>query len=117
MATKRSPIQWQSVRERAAATLARAPQGRQGLLGIYLNDHLAGATIGTELARRIAGSRPEAGDRETLRPLAGQISDDRQALPGVMGALGVPVRRYKAGAAWLAEKTGGVPRAFRIRIH
>lgn len=108
MATKRSPIQWQSVRERAAATLAqaRAPQGRQGLLGIYLNDHLAGATIGTELARRIAGSRQEAGDRETLRRLAGQISDDRQALLGVMGALGVPVRRYKAGAAWLAEKTG-----------
>ena len=110
MATKRSPIQWQSVRERAAATLtlaqARAPQGHQGLLGIYLNDHLAGATIGTELARRIAGSRQEAGDRETLRRLAGQISDDRQALLGVMGALGVPVRRYKAGAAWLAEKTG-----------
>ena len=23
-----------------------------------------------------------------------------------MGALGVPVRRYKAGAAWVAEKTG-----------
>ena len=69
MATKKSPAQWQSVRERAAATLtlaqARAPQGHQGLLGIYLNDHLAGATIGTELARRIAGSRQEAGDRET----------------------------------------------------
>ena len=40
------------------------------------------------------------------RRLAGQISSDRQALLGVMGALGVPVRRYKAGVAWVAEKTG-----------
>ncbi len=76
MATKRSPRQWQSMRERATATLAqaRAPQGRHGLLGIYLNDHLAGATIGTELAQRIAGSRQQAGDRETLRRPAGEIS-------------------------------------------
>jgi len=74
--------------------------------GGYLNDHLAGATIGTELAQRIAGSRQEAGDGETLRRLAGDISGDRQALLAVMGALGVPVRQYKAGAAWVAEKAG-----------
>lgn len=101
-------MQWRAVRERATATLAqaRAPQGRQGLLGIYLNDHLAGATMGTELAQRIAGSRQEAGDRETFRRLTDDISSDRQALLTVMGALGVPVRRYKAAAAWMAEKTG-----------
>jgi hypothetical protein len=62
--------------------------------------------MGTELAKRIAGSRQEAGDRETLRHLAGEIRSDRQALLAVMGALGVPVRRYKAGVAWVAEKTG-----------
>ena len=35
------------------------------VLGIYLNDHLAGATAGAELARRAAGS---AQDREDLEP-------------------------------------------------
>ena len=37
------------------------------VLGIYLNDHLAGATAGTELARRAAGS---AQDREDMPPSA-----------------------------------------------
>jgi hypothetical protein len=39
---------WQDARSWAegALTRARAPQSRQGLLGIYLNDHLAGATGG-----------------------------------------------------------------------
>jgi hypothetical protein len=32
------------------------------LLGIYLNDHLAGATGGLELARRMAASHPDAAD-------------------------------------------------------
>jgi hypothetical protein len=38
--------------------MAGAGTRRSGhdLLGIYLNDHLAGATGGLELARRVAGS-------------------------------------------------------------
>jgi hypothetical protein len=33
-----------------------AQHTRQNLLGVYLNDHLAGSTVGMSLARRMAAS-------------------------------------------------------------
>jgi hypothetical protein len=80
----------------------------QELLGIYLNDHLAGATSGTELARRVASSGQEVADGELLRRLADDIGSDRQDLLAIMAALQIPVRWYKVGAAWIAEKAGRV---------
>jgi hypothetical protein len=78
-----------------------AASERQDLLGIYLNDHLAGATGGVELARRMAVPRGSDG---ALRNLAAEIAQDRDALLDIMAALGITVRRYKVGAAWLGEK-------------
>jgi hypothetical protein len=78
------------------------------LLGIYLNDHLAGATSGTELARRVASSGQDVADGELLRRLADDIGSDRQDLLAIMAALQIPVRWYKVGAAWIAEKAGRV---------
>jgi hypothetical protein len=73
-----------------------------GLLGIYLNDHLAGATGGLELARRVAASPgPDSG---ALKGLASEIAQDRAGLQDIMAALGIPVRGYKVGAAWIGEK-------------
>jgi hypothetical protein len=79
--------------------------GRSGtdLLGIYLNDHLAGATGGAELARRVAGSHG-GHDSGELRRLAAEIAQDRAALLEFMTALSIPVRAYKVRAAWLGEK-------------
>jgi hypothetical protein len=97
---------WQDARNWAEGALARAraPQSRQDLLGIYLNDHLAGATGGMELARRLAASHPDPGQRITLQRLAAEITQDRRALLDLMAALGLPVRHYKLSAAWAAEK-------------
>ena len=75
------------------------------LLGIYLNDHLAGATGGVELFRRAAGSAQGAVKDELLR-LTAEVEQDRDALLAVMRALGVPVRHYKVAAGWLLEKAG-----------
>ena len=78
------------------------------MLGIYLNDHLAGATAGTELAHRTARSHSDDGKNgATLRRLAAEIAQDRAALLDIMTALGVKVRRYKVSAAWIGEKAGG----------
>jgi hypothetical protein len=74
------------------------------LLGIYLNDHLAGATAGTELARRVAGGDQETADEQDLRRLADEIGSDRRTLLRIMATLQVPVRRYKVGTAWIGEK-------------
>jgi len=97
---------WQDARSWAEGALAqaRAPQSRQGLLGIYLNDHLAGATGGVELAHRIAGSHHDLAQLTTLQRLAADIAHDRRALLDLMAVLGLPVRHYKLSAAWAAEK-------------
>ncbi|POX38714.1 hypothetical protein C3486_21685 [Streptomyces sp. Ru73] len=88
-------------------SVQRGPQGdRLALLGVYLNDHLAGATFGTELARRLARSPVDAATGETLRALAAEITADRAALLRIMRELGIRARGYKAGAGWAAEKIG-----------
>jgi hypothetical protein len=51
-----------------AGTAVSTRQTGHNVLGIYLNDHLAGATAGTELARRVAGSHHDSGRRRVLRP-------------------------------------------------
>lgn len=88
-----------------AKTGATAGTGRSEpeLLGIYLNDHLAGATGGAELARRVAGSH-NGGPGGALQRLAGEVAQDRAALLEIMAALGIPVRSYKICAAWIGEK-------------
>jgi hypothetical protein len=86
--------------------ITKANRSGYGLLGIYLNDHLAGATAGTELARRIAASHGRSAGGGSLHQLAADIAQDRAALQDIMGALGVPVRGYKVYAAWIGEKAG-----------
>ncbi len=82
------------------------PSGRD-YVGIYLNDHLAGATSGMELARRMtATAEPGSQAAGTLRRITDEIVDDRQALISMMTALGVPVRGYKVFGAWAGEKAG-----------
>jgi hypothetical protein len=91
----------------AVATMILAPAGalarlRPKPLEIYLNDHLLGATLGTELASRIAASHRLA--PETLGRLSAEVDEDRTTLLELMAALDVPVRRYKTIVGWAAEK-------------
>jgi hypothetical protein len=74
------------------------------LLAIYLNDHLAGATVGRELARRSAGSNRGTTYEPFLTGLAQEIAEDRQSLLAIMDGLGVRVDRLKAAAAWGGER-------------
>ena len=76
------------------------------LRAIYLNDHLAGATGGLELARRAAGSNPEGELGRFLEGLATEIEEDRDSLRSAMEALGVREDPFKRTAAWGAEKLG-----------
>jgi hypothetical protein len=78
------------------------------LLAIYLNDHLAGATTGVELALRAARSNTgsELGDflGDVLLP---EIREDRQTLERLVGQLGIERSRPKVAAAWAPENVGG----------
>jgi hypothetical protein len=76
------------------------------LLGIYLNDHLAGSTSGVELARRIARRHRGSLVGAAFERLSAEIAEDRIALLQMMMALGIPARRYKVLAGWALEKVG-----------
>lgn len=76
------------------------------MLGIYLNDHLAGAVAGSNLARRLAASEREENKADILDRLATEIAEDRVALQEVMAELDVPVRLSETWASWTAERIG-----------
>lgn len=76
-------------------------------LEIYLNDHLAGATGGVELARRLRASNeqdPTFG--APLRHICGEIEVDRATLEQVIERLGYSRSTLKPAGAWVAEKLG-----------
>jgi hypothetical protein len=72
-------------------------------LSIYLNDHLAGATAGANLARHVAGN-----DRSGLELLAQEIEEDRRTLLDVMERLSVSPDRLKLALAWGVEMAARV---------
>jgi hypothetical protein len=75
-------------------------------LATYLNDHLLGATAGSELGRRAARENEGSELGAFLSQLAGEIDADRDALKEIMGELGVGADRLKVAAGWTAEKLG-----------
>jgi DNA-binding phage protein len=75
-------------------------------LATYLNDHVLGATLGTELARRAARENQGSDLGEFLTGLARDIDDDRDTLLAVMRELGVKLDRLKVAAGWTGEKLG-----------
>lgn len=77
------------------------------LLAIYLNDHLAGATLGVELVRRLRGSNegdPTFGP--VLTEVCTEIEADRETLKAVMDRLEVGQSKLKPLAAVLGERLG-----------
>jgi hypothetical protein len=85
------------------------------LLAIYLNDHLAGATAGVELARRALKENRENDYGRFLATLAEEIVEDRRTLIELMERLAIPRSKVKAPAAWALEKVGRLKLNGRIR--
>ena len=76
------------------------------LLSTYLNDHLAGSTVGVELCRRAASNNEGTELGGFLEGLAGEIDEDRETLHSVMHRLDVKKDRVKVAAGWTGEKAG-----------
>jgi hypothetical protein len=76
------------------------------LLGIYLNDHLAGSIAGHELAKRSTKSNKGTAFGPFLQELATELEEDQRSLRLVMDRLGVKPNPIKDSGAWLAEKIG-----------
>jgi len=84
---------------------AMFPFGRD-LLAIYLQDHLAGSTLGVELARRAAAQNAGTPLGTTLENLSRDIRSDRHVLRAIMSSLQIAPDRLKNLAAWSGEKAG-----------
>jgi hypothetical protein len=76
------------------------------LLRIYLQDHLAGATGGLELARRARGANEGTEYGAPLAKLADDIEADRRSLESLLDDLGFGADRAKNIGFWVAEKAG-----------
>jgi hypothetical protein len=73
-------------------------------LDVYLNDHLAGARFGSDLARRLSGRMGGT----AMNTLAEEIEEDRQTLQQLMDRLGTSPNSVKEAATWVAEKVSQV---------
>jgi hypothetical protein len=89
--------------------MARSP------LSTYLEDHLAGATAGVALARRVAQHSDGARTGATLSQVARDIEADRETLKRLMSELGVRGSLAKNASAWAAERTSRLKANGRLR--
>jgi hypothetical protein len=86
-------------------------------LPIYLNDHLTGATLGFELAKRTVSENEGTPFGDFLRELEAEIAEDRQSLLRLMRDLGVAPSRFKAALGWAAEKAGRLKLNGEVRTY
>jgi hypothetical protein len=75
-------------------------------LAIYLNDHLAGAVAGHELARRAAASNRGNEYGAALEEIVREIEEDAESLRQLMEQLDIEPDRVKLALGWTGEKVG-----------
>jgi hypothetical protein len=73
-------------------------------LDVYLNDHLAGSTMGLDLARRLASQMEGTTLGEVMGGIADDIERDRETLERLMERLGITENPVKQGLTLMAEK-------------
>ena len=73
-------------------------------LDTYLNDHLSGATLGTELAAQIRDRSEGTALGELMTGIAADIEADRRDLEALADALDVSRNPVKQAGGWAAEK-------------
>jgi hypothetical protein len=74
----------------------------------YLNDHLAGATFGRDLAERVASEARDASVRASMQQLATDIATDRGQLEHVMERVGAKQNAVVVAGGSASEKLSRV---------
>src|SRR5918998_2479726 len=83
-------------------------------LETYLNDHLAGAAGGSELANKISSEYAGTQFGPFLAELARDIDQDKATLEELMERLGNQESVIKQGGSWVAEKVSKLQLGDRI---
>ena len=79
---------------------------RHRYLGIFLNDHLAGATAGVERARAARGANEGTEFGPPLAAVCEEIEADRATLESIIDELGVGRSRIKPVIGRVGERVG-----------
>ena len=74
------------------------------LLGVYLNDHLAGSSAGLELAEKLRDNNQGSELGDVMAALHLEIEQDRKTLEELMGRLEVTRHPVKDAAGWVLER-------------
>ena len=77
-------------------------------MDVYLNDHLAGAMLGSDLAEQLRGENEGNELGALMTELAPRIESDRQTLIDLMERMGTAKNPVKQATTWLAEKSSRV---------
>lgn len=93
----------------AQPPIAQPPSGTgrpvdRHLLGVYLNDHLAGAVGGAERMRRTADALARTPVGADLDRVATEVAQEREEVRALIEALGFQQARPKQVATWVAER-------------
>ena len=75
-------------------------------LETYLQDHLAAATAGLELAKRLAAQNGGNPIGHQVGEIVEQIEEEATVLRNVLRTLDISPSRTKAAGAWVAERLG-----------
>lgn len=78
----------------------------RGLLGLYLADHLSGATAGVERVERMAQSYQDLPVHADLVLLRDELRQEHQRLQQIIERLGTHRRPLRQAAGWVGEKLG-----------
>ncbi len=91
---------------REAKTQVARPTDSDGhrSLGVYLRDHLGGASAGLALARRCRRGEHDAPSASILAGIEAQILEDRESLRALMARLGVSESRLKKAIGRVAAE-------------
>ena len=73
-------------------------------IDVYLNDHLAGATFGADLARQLEARTEGTDFQPEMSRLAAEIEADLETLTDLMERIGATRSPSKQVTAWVAEK-------------
>lgn len=82
------------------------PEIDRHLFGLYLSDHLTGATVGLDRIERMVENYRDSPFHADLAELAEQIRAERQLYRTLLATLGIRRRRYRQVLAAVAERAG-----------
>jgi len=77
-------------------------------IDVYLNDHLGGSMLGSDLAKQIRDQAEGTPLGQVMSRIATEIEDDHEALTELMDRLDVARNPVKQVTGWMAEKVSRV---------